>query len=210
MIKLYGNPYSRANRVRWALETVGLEYEEETIALGPDGTGSERFRAINPNGLIPVLDDDGLVLFESVPICLHIAKKYAPDTLYVNSFKDEALLLQWSVWAMTELEKHNETASLHVTWFSEDKRDPRIAAAEQAEVKRCLTMLEKAIKDDGYLVARRFTIGDLIICEVLTNVAFSKVDLSAFPAVQAYLKKNLSLPSASKAFAPDIVSPYLS
>lgn len=89
MIKLYGNPYSRANRVRWALEEMGTAYEEEKISLGPDGTRSARFLKINPNGRIPVIDDSGLVLFESVPICLYLAKKYAPNTLYVDSMRDE-------------------------------------------------------------------------------------------------------------------------
>jgi glutathione S-transferase len=209
MIKLYGNPYSRANRVRWALEASGTSYTEETISLGSEGTGSEQFLAINPNGLVPVIDDDGLVLFESVPICLYIAKKYVPTTLYVDSIKDEGLLLQWSVWAMTELEKHNETASLHVTWYLAAKRDASIAAREQAEVVRCLTMLEEAIKESGFLVANRFTIADLIVSEVLTSLIHAKIDLKPFPVVKRYLKDNLSQPAAKKAFAVDIIQPYL-
>jgi glutathione S-transferase len=209
MIKLYGNPYSRANRVRWALEASGAKFEEETLSLGPDGTGSQRYRSINPNGLVPAIDDDGLILFESIPICLYIAKKYALHTLYVDSIKDEALLLQWSVWAMTELEMHNETASLHLTWYSESKRDAKIAATEQAEVSRCLLMLENAIKDSGFLVASRFTIADLIVSEILTALVHAKIDLKDFPHVKRYLRSNLSQPSAQKAFAPDIVQPYL-
>lgn len=209
MLKLYGNPYSRANRVRWALEASGTAYEEEQTALGSKGTGSERFRAINPNARIPVIDDSGLVLFESIPICLYIAKKYAPDTLYVNTVEEEGGVLQWSVWAMTELEKYIETASLHVTWFAEDKRDPDIAASAHAQISRCLSMLENAIKDSGFLVAGRFTIADLIVSEVLTSVAFAKVDLSDFPTVNKYLTKNLSQAAAKKAFAADVISPYL-
>lgn len=209
-MKLYGNPYSRANRVRWALEASGTKFEEETLCLGPDGTGSQRYRAINPNGLVPAIDDDGLILFESIPICLYIAKKYAPQTLYVDSIEDEALVLQWSVWAMTQLEKHNETASLHLTWYSESRRDAKIAAAEQAEVLRCLSMLENAIEDNGFLVAKRFTIADLIVSEILTGLVHAKIDLNDFPQVKRYLKSNLSQPSAQKAFTPDIVQPYLS
>lgn len=210
MIKLYGNPYSRANRVRWALEAMGVAYEEEEILQGDDGTRSARFLSINPNGRIPVIDDDGLVLFESVPICLYLAKKYAPDTLYTANVEDEGVLLQWSVWAMTELEKHIEKASLHVTWFNEDKRDPAIAETEQGEVARCLTILEKAVADSGFLVAGSITIADLIVCEVLTNVVHTGVSLQPFPAVESYLKKNLSQASAKKAFAADILKPFLS
>lgn len=209
MIKLYGNPYSRANRVRWALEASGTKFDEETLKLGPDGTGSQRYRSINPNGLVPAIDDDGFILFESIPICLYIAKKYAPDTLYVDSIEDEALVMQWSVWAMTKLERHNETASLHVTWYSESKRDASIATEEKAQVTRSLSILENAIKDSGFLVASRFTIADLIVCEVLTALVHSKISLDDFPNVKRYLRSNLSQPSAQKAFQPDIVQPYL-
>ena len=209
MIRLYGHPYSRANRVRWALEASGVKYEEESLTLGPEGTGSQRYRAINPNGLVPAIDDHGLVLFESVPICLYIAKKYAPDTLYVDWTADEALVLQWSVWAMTELEKHNETASLHVKWLSPDKRDASIAAHELSEVSRCLLMVENAIAGGGFLVANRFTIADLILSEVMTGLVHANVDLQEFPHVRRYLQTNLSRPSARKAFAADIVQPYL-
>lgn len=209
MIKLYGNPYSRANRVRWALEASGTPYEEEKIALGPDGTGSARFLKINPNGRIPVIDDDGLVLFESVPICLYLAKKYAPNTLYVDTVKDEGILLQWSVWAMTELETHIETASLHITWLNAKMRDPNTAASEQGEVSRCLRMLEQAIAGTGFLVAKRFTIADLIVSEVLTGLVHAGLDLRPFPAVKHYLEMNLSQASAKKAFAADIIQPYL-
>ena len=209
MLKLYGNPYSRANRVRWALEASGTAYEEEQTALGQKGTDSERFRAINPNARIPVIDDSGLILFESIPICLYIAKKYAPGTLYVNTVEEEGVLLQWSVWAMTELEKYIETASLHVTWYEQDKRDPDIAASALAQISRCLSMVESAIKGSGFLVAGRFTIADLIVSEVLTSVAFAKVDLNDFPAVKNYLMINLSQAAAKNAFAADVISPYL-
>lgn len=119
-------------------------------------------------------------------------------------------MLQWSVWAMTELEKHIETASLHVTWFSAEMRDPDTAASEQGEVSRCLTMLEQTIKDNGFLVAKRFTIADLIVSEVLTGLVHAGLDLRPFPTVKHYLKMNLSQASAKKTFAAGIIQPYLS
>ncbi len=209
MIKLYGNPYSRANRVRWTLEEAGVPYQEETIELGPEGTRSSRFLKINPNGHIPVIDDDGFVLYESVPICLYIARKHSPDGLHVKAVQDEARLLQWSVWAMTELEKHIETASLHVTWLPPAARSADKAASEQAEVKRCLGILGEAIKADGHLVAGRFTAADLIVTEVITNLVHSGVNLAEFPEVNRYVQRHLSRPAAKKAFADDILKPFL-
>lgn len=209
MIKLYGNPYSRANRVRWALEETGQLYEEELVTLDSNGTRSKEFTKINPNSRIPVINDEGLILFESIPICIYIAKKYGADFLYVKDIKEEGLLLQWSVWAMTELEKYIETASLHMTWYSAPQKDLTIGENAQNEVIRCLNMLESTIKDSGYIVGKKFTIADLIVTEVLTGIVFAKISLDPFPSIRNYLKKNLSRPAATKAFAPDIIEPYL-
>lgn len=209
MIKLYGNPYSRANRVRWILELMEVPYEEIQVKLGSEGTGSIAFQEINQNSKIPVLDDSGFILFESIPICLYLAKKYAPTTLYVNNVVDEAVLLQWSIWAMTELENHIEIASLNLTWLDEKSRNSAIAEKEQSEIVRCLSMLEKQIKKKGYLVSDRFTVADLIMCEILTSIVYAKVDLKPFPHLTAYLTNNLSQPSANNAFSKDIISPFI-
>lgn len=209
MIKLYGNPYSRANRVRWALHEADLSFDEQEIELGETGTRSPEFLKINPNGHVPVLNDDGLVLFESVPIALYIAKRYAADRLYTSSIEDEAKMLQWSVWAVTELEKHLEAASLHVTWLPAAARSADKAAAAQAEVHRCLDMLSDAIAADGYLVGGRFGIADLIVTEILTNIVHSGVDLKDEDRIGDYVRKNLSRDAAGKAFAPDVISPLL-
>ncbi|HEX8584251.1 MAG TPA: glutathione S-transferase family protein [Allosphingosinicella sp.] len=209
MIKLYGNPYSRANRVRWALHEAEIPYAEEQVELGESGTRSPSFLAINPNGHIPVLDDGGLVLFESVPISLYIAKRYAPDRLYAAEIQDEAKILQWSVWAITELEKYLEAASLQVTWLPAASRSADKAAAAQAEARRCLAMLSEAIASSGYLVGGRFGIADLIVTEVLTNIVHSGVDLQSHDGIDAYVRRNLSRGAAEKAFAPDVIAPLL-
>lgn len=208
MLKLYGNPYSRANRVRWALEEAGVTYEEQEVKLGKDGTRSADFLKINPNGHVPVIDDDGLVLFESVPIALYIAKKYAADALYVADVAAEGQIWQWSVWAITELEKNMETAALHCTWLPESLRDQEKAAKAQDEVRRCLTMITQAIGDGGYLVGDRFTVADLVVSEVLTSVPHCGMDVGALGEAGSYLGRNLARPAAAKAFASDILEPF--
>jgi len=104
-----------------------------------------------------------------------------------------------------KLEKHIETASLHVTWFDAKMRDPDIAASEQVG----LTMLEQAITGNDFLVVKRFIIADLIVSEVLTNLVHAGLDLRPFPAINNHLKMNRSQASAKKAFAADIIQPYL-
>lgn len=74
-LKLYGVPRSRAARNLWCLGELGLPYELVRVAQGPQGSGSPDFVRLNPNARIPALDDDGLVIFESLAINLYLARK---------------------------------------------------------------------------------------------------------------------------------------
>ena len=75
MIKLYGTVMSRAGRAAWALEELGLKYEHVPISFQGD-TRKPEYLKINPNGHIPAIDDDGLIVWESMAINLYLAEKY--------------------------------------------------------------------------------------------------------------------------------------
>ncbi|HXZ88731.1 MAG TPA: glutathione S-transferase N-terminal domain-containing protein, partial [Candidatus Binataceae bacterium] len=78
-IKLYGIPQSRSARCLWILEELGLPYENIPVDFIGEAQKPEYLK-INPNGRIPALDDDGVVLFESLAINLHLARKYGAAT----------------------------------------------------------------------------------------------------------------------------------
>src|SRR5580704_13515084 len=102
MLKLYGTSKSRSARSLWALEELGLKYEhipvETTQAKSP-----ENYKR-NPNGHVPVLEDDGLTLWESMAINLHLAEKYGKPPLWPSSVDQHAKVYQWSSWGMNEIE----------------------------------------------------------------------------------------------------------
>ena len=103
-IKLYGIPQSRAARCLWMLEELGAPYENVAVHFVGD-TQKPEFLKINPNGRIPALDDDGLVLFESLAINLHLARKYGGHkSLWPESPENQSRSIQWSIWAITEVE----------------------------------------------------------------------------------------------------------
>ena len=81
MLKIYGIPRSRAFRTLWMAKELGLEYENIAIDMGKGETRSPDYLAINPNGHIPAIDDDGVILWESMAVNLYLAKKYSPNAL---------------------------------------------------------------------------------------------------------------------------------
>ena len=103
-ITLYGIPQSRTSRCLWLLEELGVPYENVPVSFIGDAQKPD-FLKINPNGRVPALDDDGLVLFESLAINLHLARKYdGGKGLWPKTADDQSRAVQWSIWAMTELE----------------------------------------------------------------------------------------------------------
>ncbi|NJO34726.1 MAG: glutathione S-transferase family protein [Rhodospirillales bacterium] len=145
MLKIYGTPGSRAARTLWICRELGLQYEHIPTHFADGGTKAPEFLAINPAGRVPAIDDDGFRLAESMAINIYLAKKHGGE-LAPKSLEDEARMLQWTFWAMTEVEKPLLTVLMQrlelppgseiEKYFRE--RSPKDAAAEQA----ALTTLE--------------------------------------------------------------------
>ena len=122
-MKFYGSSKSRAARCLWALEEVGAKYEHDpmpnTQAKNPDHLKR------NPNGHIPVLEDEGHYIWESMAINLYLAEKYGKNGLWPADVFGHAAAYQWSIWAMTECEPHLLTMLMHKVLLPADQRDEK-------------------------------------------------------------------------------------
>src|ERR1019366_2961448 len=104
MTKLYGTSRSRSARSLWALEELGVKYEHLPIAT-TEAKSAENLKR-NPNGHVPVLEDDGIVVWESMAINLYLAEKYGKNSLWPPEPAAHADIYKWSFWALTEVEPH--------------------------------------------------------------------------------------------------------
>ena len=100
-LKIYGVPQSRAYRTLWMANELGLDYENIPIHFADGSAKTPEYLAVNPNGRIPAIDDNGFKLWESMAINLYLAKKHASG-LSPKTMEDEAQAIQWSFWAITE------------------------------------------------------------------------------------------------------------
>jgi len=197
MIKLYGVPRSRALRSLWMLEELGVPYENVKINTTGDSRTPE-FLRINPNGHVPVLQEDGLTLWESLAINLYLARKYDKG-LWPKTVEDEGRVFQWSLWAMTELEEPIITALRHRVLYPEDQRDPKQAEAAAQRFTAPLKVLDGALAGKSYLLGETFTVADLNVAGVMMLAGAAKLDTSSAPNVQAWLSRCTSRPALAKA-----------
>ena len=198
-LKIYGGPRSRARRCFWLATELGLDFEQVNVDISKGEQKSPEFLKLNPNGHVPVMDDDGFLLFESLAINLYLAKKHGVPLAPQNP-KDEALTTQWSFWAVNEIEPHLIIVLLHRMALPEEKRVA--ATGDEAEEKLAgpLRVLDAALSERDYLLGNAFTVADLNVAAVLSLALRVSVDLSKFPNARAWLDSCLGRPAA-KAFA---------
>jgi len=120
MLTIYGVYRSRASRNIWLAEELGIPFKQVPVMQLyrlPDPppadvlhTKSPEFLKINPNGHIPSIDDDGLVLHESLAINLYLARKHS-KSLGPASLAEDGQMSMWSLWAAAEVEPHSITSS---------------------------------------------------------------------------------------------------
>jgi glutathione S-transferase len=198
-LKIYGVARSRALRTLWMAEELGIPYEHVKVDFADGGTRRPDYLAINPNGHVPAIDDNGFRLWESMAINLFLAKKYGSGAgeLYPQSLEDEARAWQWSFWGMTEVERFALSVLLNRIG-PEDRRDA--AAADEAEraLATPLKVLDAALTTTPYLLGQHFTIADLNVASILLWARQARVNLAAFPKAEAWLKSCLDRPAAQK------------
>lgn len=196
-LKIYGVAQSRAYRALWMAEECGVPYEHVKTAVG--AARAPEFLAVNPNGHVPAIDDNGLKLFESMAINLYLAKKYGKD-LAPRTVEEEAQAYQWSFWVMTECEKHILQALFHRAFLPPEKRDEKVVAASIEALKAPMQVLEDALKKSGgHLMGARFTVADLNVASVFSWLRAAKEAFEPFPTVSAWLRECTGRPAAKAA-----------
>jgi glutathione S-transferase len=198
-LRIYGIARTRAFRALWMAKELGLDYEHLPIEIGSEGARAPEFLAINPNGRLPFIVDNGFVLFESIAITLFLGKKHSNGVLYPGTLEGEAKAWQWSLWAVTEVDRGVNIWSLHAV---------RLPPAERETVKRNealnvlaapFKVLDAAVAKQQYLLGNDFTVADLNVAAVISRAI--DMDLSAVPNIMVWLTRCLDRPAAREALA---------
>lgn len=198
-LKLYGGAKNRGRRCYWLAKELGLAFEAVEIDLSCGQHKSPEFLKLNPNGQVPVLDDDGFLLYESLAINLYLAKKQG-GPLWAASAEEEALITQWSFWVASEVESLLIAILEHRMQLPEPERKAALAEHAWARLQKPFGVLEQTLTDRDYLVGNRFTVADLNVSIVMSLINRLELDITRYPNVRAWLDTCLGRPAA-KGFA---------
>jgi glutathione S-transferase len=189
-------------RVRWALEEAGLAYEERLI--GPGEQNSAEYRSLQPFGQVPLYEEDGLILFESGAIVLHIGQH--SEALLPRNPAERARAVQWVLAALNSIEPHIQNLAL-IDLFYPNEEWAKLRRPGVIEfVEKRLDALAARLGDSEYLDGNRFTVGDLMMTTVLRILRHTDL-VEKRPTLATYQANCEARPAFQKALA-DQLAPF--
>jgi len=186
---------ARDFRVRWALEEAGLPYEEWLLAR--EDLATDSYRALQPFGQVPAIEDDGFGLFESGAIVLYIAQQ--SEALMPIEPKARARVTCWAFAALNSIEPRVQSlAEIDFSHADAEWAKLRRPALEEA-VRARLTLLAARFNGRDYL-EDRFTAADILMTTVLRFLRHTNL-VAQIPPLEAYRLRCEARPAFQKAMA---------
>ncbi len=162
MLRVWGRVNSiNVQKVLWTLAEVGVPYERIDAGMAFGVNDTPEFKAMNPNGLVPVIDDDGYVLWESNVIVRHLAAKYASGTLYPEDIAARFHAEQWMDWQATTFNAAITPLFIGLVRTPPEKQDKAAIEAARAKTDACIAILDKHLADHAWMGGDRFTMADI-------------------------------------------------
>jgi glutathione S-transferase len=218
MLTLYGVHRSRASRPIWLLHEIGLPFAHVPVIQAyrlPDpqaadallNTASPAFLKVNPSGQVPAMAEDGLVLTESLAICLHIARRHGAALAPADD-RETALAENWALFAATSLEGPGiDILYTYADGLTDTPEGAAKIAAGVAALARPLARLEGHLAGRDWLIAERFTVADVMVAECLRYGAAHKPMMDAHPATAAWLARCQARPAFQKMWTARMAEP---
>ncbi len=198
MLKVWGRTNSvNVKKALWCIEELGLRYERVDAGMQYGIVNSPEYRKLNPNGLVPTIDDDGFVLWESHTIVRYLAAKHSAGNLWPSEPRARAEAERWMDWAFAF-----QAAFRAVFWglvrTPPEKRDPAAIEDGRKKSAELLGTLDTALNGRSYVGGTAFTVGDIPIgCHVQLWMRLP-IERPKHPALEAWFARLLERPAYRK------------
>ncbi len=200
MLKIYGQPRSRAFRVLWMAKEAGIAYEHNPVSIMVENAQCKEqwFVDLNPNARVPAIDDDGFVMWESAAINLYLAEKYK-SALFPATPQGRGRMLQWAFFTANDVEPPMITMFQNRVLFPPEKRNAALGDAAEAQLLGKLAILEGHLSKHPHFGGDTWDMADFMVASVVYTLTAIKYDLAKFPKLNAWLMASIERPAAKEA-----------
>jgi glutathione S-transferase len=188
MIRILGKASSiNVRKVLWTCVEAGLEHDRQDYGSGFAPTDTSDFLVLNPNGLVPVIEDDLGVLWESNTICRYLTARAGRTDLLPADPRGRAVVEQWMDWQGTELNPSWRTAFLGLVRRDPAYVDPDRIAAGVSAWNMAMGILERRLAATGAFVAgTAFTLADVVLGLSVNRWRMTPMPRPDYPAIADY------------------------
>lgn len=186
-MKLYYMPASgNSYKVRILLSLLNLPYEKVVVDHITKEHKQPAFLKLNPRGEVPVLDDDGTIIWDSAACLVYIARKYGGELWLPTAPADMAEVMQWIALAGQEIQfglQYGRRGVLHNRWTA--------GTLEQCQTtgRVALAMLEGRLQNDEWLALGHPTIADIACFPYVETAPEAQIPLAPYPTISAWLAR---------------------
>jgi glutathione S-transferase len=198
MLKIWGRTNSvNVKKALWAAEELGLKYERIDAGMQFGVNNTPEYRRMNPTGLVPTIDDEGFVLWESHAIVRYLAAKHGAGTLWPSDARVRADADRWMEWA------HSFQASFRAVFWGlvrtpAEKRDMKAIEEAKAKCADLLSIPDSGLAGKKYFAGGTFSMGDIPLgCHVHLWMRLP-IERPSHPNLDAWFARLLERPAFRK------------
>ena len=145
----------------WTVAELGLEVERVDAGMDFGVVTEPWFEAMNPNRLVPTIDDDGFILWESNVIIRYLAEKHSPGHLMPSAPGERAIAEMWMDWQQTTIMPGLGPLFVGLVRTAPEQRDADVIKNSVREVEAGLRILDNHLAERTFVMGEHFTIADI-------------------------------------------------
>ena len=196
MITVHGRATSsNVQIVMWTIAELGLEHRRLDIGGVYGGNKTPDYLAMNPNGLVPVIQDGDVTLFESAAIVRYLGGLYGDEKFWPHDPGQRARLDQWAEWVKTTFVPGMVQIFTQLVRIKESERKPEAIAAATAELKRLSAMADARLGDGPFLDGAVLTFADILFAHQLYRYFTLPFERAETPNLRAYYDRLTQRPA---------------
>ena len=196
MLKVWGRVNSiNVQKVMWCVGELGLTHERIDAGRGFGGNDEDWYLAMNPNGLVPMIDDGGFVLWESNPIVRYLSARYGAGGLCPDDLQAQADADRWMEWMVTSVLPPMHPVFWGLIRTPEAERDNEAIAAASKKLAETLVILEQRLDGRDFILGDRLTMADIPLGAAVYRWYGMPLDHPDYPNLRAWYERLTERPA---------------
>ena len=198
MIKVWGRlTASNVQKVMWCVDELGVAHEHIHIPFGR-AKQDPAYLAINPNGRVPTIEEDGFILWESNSCVRYIAARFGAGTLWPTDPRVRADAERWMDWQLATLSEPSDTIFIGLVVKKQEQRDMAAIAAATKRLNELWTIVDKVLATRKFVAGNDLTIGDIPMGIAVHRWFTIPVERDRHPNVETWYGRLIDRPAFKK------------